>query len=89
MRCVEKRMLDLDFSLAGVKVRKVRRLQLKFCEAQADMKCTRCGKSICLNGAFGTWGESEAEGLLINGAAYCWDCMEKTAGIIEKAARSF
>jgi len=42
-----------------------------------------CGKPICLAASFGSFGDSEPEGIVINGAAYCWDCVEKTAGIIE------
>ncbi|SRR6266436_3681222 len=83
-RLVTSRMLDISF--AGIKLRPVRRLDRKFFEAQSDAKCTRCGKPICLNGTFGEFGEREPEGLLVSGAAYCWDCVEKTAEIVEEAA---
>jgi hypothetical protein len=52
-------------------------------EELSSTKCARCGKLICLAGSFGSFGDSEPEGTVINGAAYCWDCVEKTAGIIE------
>ncbi|SRR5216683_3337632 len=68
-RLVSSRMLDI--SLTGIKLRRVRRLDRKFFEAQWDAKCMRCGKSTCLNGTFGNLGEREPEGLLLNGAAYC------------------
>ncbi len=71
-----------------VEVRRVRRSDLELLEAESSAKCTRCGKAISLLGRFGSWGESEAEGLLIEGAAYCWNCMQKTAEVIEQSARS-
>ncbi len=60
---------------------------LDFFEAASQQRCTRCGKPICLNGTFGNLGEQEPEGLLINGASYCSDCMERTAEVVEEAAR--
>jgi hypothetical protein len=86
-RLITCRMLDI--SLTGIEARRMRRLDRKFFEAQSDAKCTRCGKPICLNGAFGEFGEREPEGLLVSGAAYCWDCAERTAAIVEEAAVSF
>ena len=65
------------------KLRRVRRSDWKLLEAQSSTKCTRCGKPICLSGTFGSFGNEEQDGLTINGAAYCFDCAEKTAEIIE------
>jgi hypothetical protein len=66
-----------------IEMRRVEPWDFEFFEAPSSRKCRRCGKPICLFGTFGTWGDSEPEGTVINGAAYCWDCVEKTAGIIE------
>lgn len=86
-RFVNLRMLDLSPDTVGVS--RVRRSERQFFEAQADAQCPCCGKPICLNGTFGDLGEREPEGLLLNGAAYCWDCAQKTAVIVEEAALSF
>jgi hypothetical protein len=52
-------------------------------EALSSTKCTGCGKPICMVGTFGSFGDSVPEGTLIEGAAYCLDCAEKTPRIIE------
>ncbi len=81
-RYEKARLTMLTFCPTGeVEVRRVRRSDLQLLEAESSAKCTRCGKAISLLGTFGSWGESEAEGLLLNGAAYCWNCAEKTAEI--------
>jgi hypothetical protein len=49
-----------------------------FCDAEV---CTGCRKPVSLFGTAGSIGESEPEGLLIEGAAYCWQCAE---GVIER-----
>jgi len=69
-----------------VEMRPVEPWDVEFFEAQASAKCTRCGKPICLLGTFGTWGDSEPEGVVINGAPYCRNCVEKTGRIIEGMA---
>jgi hypothetical protein len=74
-------------SVSKVKLRRVRRSDLKLLEPQSSTKCTRCGKPICLSGTFGSFGDEEPGGLVINGAAYCWNCMEKTAKTIEGMKR--
>ncbi len=65
-------------SPAWVKIRHARRSDLEFFEAQSDTKCTRCGKRISLLRTSGDFGDSQPEGLLIEGAPYCWDCMGRT-----------
>jgi hypothetical protein len=72
----------------GVTMRTARRSDFEYFEALSSATCTHCGKSICLSGTFGTFGEQEPEGLLTNGAAYCLDCMERTVKTIEASARS-
>jgi Zn finger protein HypA/HybF involved in hydrogenase expression len=73
-------------SSEAVEMRNVRPSDWKLIEAQSSAKCTRCGKSIRLYGTFGSLGDSEPEGTVTNGAAYCWDCAEKTARVIEGMA---
>jgi hypothetical protein len=70
----------------AIEMHRVKRFDLELFETLSSTKCTRCGKPICLFGTFGTWGDSEPEGIVINGATYCWDCTEKTARIIEGMA---
>jgi len=49
-------------------------------------KCTVCGEFISLYGTWGSFGESEPEGLLIEGAAYCWECAEEAMRTVERRA---
>lgn len=74
-------------SFEVVEMRDAERCDLEFFEALSSAKCTRCGSSISLTETFGTWGDSEPDGLIINGGAYCWNCMEKTAKTIEGMKR--
>lgn len=70
-------------SAIKVKQRRARHSDLRLLEAQSPTKCTRCGRPICVLERFGTFRERESGGLIINGAAYCLNCAEKTAEIVE------
>lgn len=54
-----------------------------FCEAEV---CTGCQKSVSLFVTFGDFGESEPEGVLIEGSAYCWECAEEVMRTVERTA---
>jgi hypothetical protein len=70
-------------SLEVIEMRRAEPWDFELFEAQSSTKCTRCGRPLCLLGTFGSFGEEEPDGLVINGAGYCLNCMEKTAEIIE------
>ncbi len=55
-------------------------------EADAEL-CTGCRKSVSLLGTAGSLGESEPEGLLIEGAVYCWQCAEEAMRAVERIAQ--
>ena len=54
-----------------------------FCDAEL---CAGCQKSVSVFGTFGGVGESEPEGVLIEGATYCWECAEEAMGTVERTA---
>src|SRR5215470_16644366 len=50
------------------------RARWMFCDVEV---CVGCQESISVSAAFGDFGESEPEGVLIEGAPYCWGCAEE------------
>jgi len=48
--------------------------------------CAGCQKPVSVFSTFGSVGESEPEGVLIEGAPYCWTCAEEEMGKIERTA---
>lgn len=48
--------------------------------------CVGCRKSISLFGTWGSFGESEPEGLRLEGAAYYWECAEEAMRTVERMA---
>jgi hypothetical protein len=54
-----------------------------FCDAEV---CAACQKLVSVFAAFGSVDESEPEGVLIEGAAYCWECAEEAMRTVERTA---
>jgi hypothetical protein len=53
------------------------------CDAEV---CTGCRESVSVLATFGDLGESEPEGVLIEGAPYCWECAEEVMRMVERTA---
>ncbi len=52
-------------------------------EADAEV-CAGCRESVSLLGTAGSLGESEPEGLFIEGTVYCWQCAEEAMRTVER-----
>ena len=55
-----------------------------FCHAEV---CAGCQESVSVFATFGSVDESEPEGVLIEGAAYCWECAEEAMRTVEQTAK--
>jgi hypothetical protein len=55
-----------------------------FCDAEV---CAGCQAPVSLFATFGDFGESEPKGVLIEGAAYCWECAEEAMRTVEQTAK--
>jgi len=54
-----------------------------FCDGEV---CTGCQESVSVFATSGDLGESEPEGVLIEGAPYCWECAEEVMRMVERTA---
>ncbi len=54
-----------------------------FCDAEV---CAACQKPVSVFATFGSVHESEPEGVLIEGAPYCWECAEEAMRTVERTA---
>jgi hypothetical protein len=52
-----------------------------FCDAEL---CAGCQKPVSVFTTFGNFDESEPEGVLIEGSAYCWECAEEVMRTVER-----
>lgn len=54
-----------------------------FCDAEV---CAGCQKPVSVFATFGSVDESDPEGVLIEGAPYCWECAEEAMRMVERTA---